>query len=84
MTRFTWCPIALELFAQQIVKRGLEHERVRDLVVTEARDVARLLYVSVKIDQIDEHLFVALRLHIAAHQTDRCVRFAVAHDEPRA
>src|ERR1700730_1053378 len=49
----------------------------------EARDVAGLLYVRAKIDNVDERLFVTLRLHVAAHETDSHERTPVMSHETR-
>jgi hypothetical protein len=46
-----------------------------------ARRVAGLLDVQTKIDLICEHLYMALWLHSAAHDTESFPRFAVFHHE---
>ena len=47
----------------------------------EARGVARLLQVHPEIEQIHEHLAMALRLHVAPHHAERHQRHAVLRHE---
>ena len=46
-----------------------------------ARGVAGFLHVHAEVDDVGQHLHVALRLHVAAHEAERHERLAVLHHE---
>ena len=47
-----------------------------------ARGVAGFLHIQAEIDLVGQHLDVTLRLHPAAHDTERFPRLAAFHHEP--
>ena len=51
--------------------------------VPDARGLAGFLHVHAEVDQVDEHLRVSLRLHVAAHDAERQPRLAVLHHHRR-
>ena len=51
--------------------------------VVEARRVAGLLQVHAEVDEVDDDLHVALRLHVAAHHAEAHERLAVLRHERR-
>ena len=50
-------------------------------IMAPARGVAGFLHVHAEIDDVGQHLHMALRLHVAAHQAERQERLAVLHHE---
>src|SRR5437016_13786622 len=48
-----------------------------------ARRVARLLYVHAEIDDVGQHLYMALRLHVTAQQAKGHEWLAILHYETR-
>src|SRR5688572_3761765 len=50
-------------------------------VMAHSRHVARLLQVHAEIDEVDDDLYMTLRLHRAAHHAERQPRLSILRDE---
>src|SRR5438477_13134922 len=64
-------PHGAELFADQAVELRFQPESVGNLSMAEARHVGRRLQVRAELEHVDEHLAMALCLHVAPHQLKR-------------
>ncbi len=51
--------------------------------MSEPRHVGRCLHVRAEVEEVDERLCMALRLHVTAHQSDGHQWPALLHDEAR-
>ena len=58
------------------------HVKVKSAVPAETGSVKRILRAHMKIDQVHDHLKVALRLHEPAHDSEGADRSSVFHQEP--
>src|ERR1700722_1989351 len=73
----------LQLRAKQLVQARLEVNAVGRLGRREPRAIAGRLQIGAMVDQVEQHLHVALRLLRAAHEAEGGERAAVLHDESR-
>ena len=76
-------PMAARVEAEARLRRNRRFEREPVRRMPESRCLARLLDVHAEVDQVQEHLHVPLRLHVAAHDAKRQPRTSVLHDHRR-